>query len=309
MSFRRVGGLVVGDGDGLVAAVAAGRDQREAALLHQQMMQRRIRQHDAEIGRAVRHVRRRCRSRRFGLQTARWARPAIPAIRTSAGEISQYSRAISSDGIIRANGFSSRCLRWRRRATASALRASTRSWNPPMPLRATISPCAQSCDGIGDRAIELRPAHRTGVGLGVKAAVRGILVLLAAPRTEHEAAHGRVGPVIRDVDDDGVARAAVRAVGEGIFKAAILGIEQLVPAVGAGGQIGQNVDRLAGVVVAVPESRSASSPRRPATQIRARSLPKPSAAPARGSAQRGLVRRGLLRLRRPVRRRNSAPIR
>ena len=37
-------------------------------------------------------------------------------------------------------GFSSRCLRSRSRATATALRASHARWNPPSPLMATILP-------------------------------------------------------------------------------------------------------------------------------------------------------------------------
>ena len=109
---------------------------------------------------------------------------------------------------------------------------------------------SQRLDRIFDGAVELRPAHRARVGLRVKAAVRRILVFLAAPRAQHEITHRRVGPVIRNVDDDGVARPAIRAVGEGIFKAAIVGIEQFFAAVGAGGQVRQHVDRLAGVVVA-----------------------------------------------------------
>ncbi len=43
---------------------------------------------------------------------------------------------------ITANGFSSRALRSRSRATDSALRASHARWNPPRPLIATISPRA-----------------------------------------------------------------------------------------------------------------------------------------------------------------------
>ena len=43
-----------------------------------------------------------------------------------------------------ANGFSSRCLRSRSRATVLALRASHARWNPPRPLIATILPARSS---------------------------------------------------------------------------------------------------------------------------------------------------------------------
>ncbi len=54
--FQPSSRFFIGDGDRLVAAVAAGRDQRKRTFAHQQMMQRRIRQHDSEIWRAVRHI-------------------------------------------------------------------------------------------------------------------------------------------------------------------------------------------------------------------------------------------------------------
>src|SRR5580704_3375856 len=93
-------------------------------------------------------------------------------------------------------------------------------------------------------------AHRAGIGLRMKAAVRRVLVFLAAAGAEHKIPHACMGPVIGYVDHDGVARAAIGAVGEGIFEAAILWIEKLLPAVAAGGKVRQNVDGLARVVVA-----------------------------------------------------------
>src|ERR1039458_5555279 len=68
----------------------------------------------------------------------------------------------------------------------------------------------QSLNCIFDRAIELRSAYRTRVRLRVKAAVRRILILLTAPRTQHKVAHRGVGPVVRDIDHNCVARTADR---------------------------------------------------------------------------------------------------
>src|ERR1700686_3511195 len=105
-------------------------------------------------------------------------------------------------------------------------------------------------DRIFDGAVELRPAHQAGIGLRVEAAVRWVLVFLATHRTQCELLHRGVRPVVRDVDDNGVARSAIGAIGERVFKAAIAGIEQFLAAVGAGGQVGEKVDRFAGIALA-----------------------------------------------------------
>src|SRR6202043_257838 len=105
-------------------------------------------------------------------------------------------------------------------------------------------------DRIFDGAVELRPAHRAGIGLRVEAAVLWVLVFLATHRTQCELLHRGVRPVVRNVDNDRVAWAAIGAVGERVFKAAIAGSEQFLAAVEAGGKIGKNIDGLAGIVVA-----------------------------------------------------------
>src|SRR5579863_1574470 len=70
---------------------------------------------------------------------------------------------------------------------------------------------------VGDGAVELWATDWAGVGLSVEAAVGGIFVFFAAGRAEGESPHRRVGAVVGNVDDDGVARATIGAVGEGIF--------------------------------------------------------------------------------------------
>ena len=218
--FQADGGFFIGDRDRLVAAVAAGGDQREPALLHQQMMQRRVRQHDAEIGRAMRNVPGDVGAG-LGLQQHDGRGLRFEQLALRRARFRSSSRATSSDGIISANGFSSRCLRWRRRATASRIAGIGQKLESSNAFERDDFSLQQRLDRIFDRAVELRAADRAGIGLGVKAAVRRILVFFAAGGTQHELAHRRVGPVVRNVDDDGVTRAAVGAVGEGIFKAAV----------------------------------------------------------------------------------------
>jgi len=80
-------------------------------------------------------------------------------------------------------------------------------------------------------------ADRAGVGLGVEAPVEGVFVFFTAVRAERKTAHGRAGPVVGNGAGDGVTRAAVGAVGEGVPVAAIVGITHVRDAVGAGGHI------------------------------------------------------------------------
>ena len=109
---------------------------------------------------------------------------------------------------------------------------------------------ADRADGIGECGASGRehpaariderqpgPARRTGVRLRVEPAIQRVVVFALAGLAHHEALHRRAGPVVRQRLDDGEARAAVRAVGEGILEAAIRGIEDLAQAIVAGGDI------------------------------------------------------------------------
>jgi len=78
----------------------------------------------------------------------------------------------------------------------------------------------------------------TGVGLGVEAAVGGVVVFGLAGGAHWEDGHGGLGTVVGDAAGDGEAGAAVGAVEEGIAVAAVGGIEEFVEAVGAGGGVG-----------------------------------------------------------------------
>ena len=84
---------------------------------------------------------------------------------------------------------------------------------------------------------ENRPASRTRKRLGVEAAVGGVLVLAPAFRAEPEAGHARQRPVVGKRRNDGVARPALRAVGEGVSVASRGRVAQLGETVVAAEQV------------------------------------------------------------------------
>ena len=96
---------------------------------------------------------------------------------------------------------------------------------------------------------DVRAAIPAGVGLRMEAAVERIGVFVGATRAHGEILHGRCGTVVGQRPDDGETRAAVRAVDERITVAAVCGVEQLVQAVVAGGQIGGNQRGLLSIVI------------------------------------------------------------
>ena len=121
-----------------------------------------------------------------------------------------------------------------------------------MPLMARIWPASEEGDGFGDwirrgdcgcrrnRRGELRAADPTGVGLCVEAAVGGVVVLGLAVGAHFEARHRGLRAVVGDAAGDGVTRAAVGAVEEGIAVAAVGWSEQFAQAIGTGGGVGGN---------------------------------------------------------------------
>ena len=98
---------------------------------------------------------------------------------------------------------------------------------------------------VGGDERELRAAVPAGVGLGVEAAVGGIVVLGLAGGAHLEARHGGLRAVVGNAAGDGVARAAVGAVEKGIAIAAVRGREQFAEAVGTGGGVCGNSRRYA----------------------------------------------------------------
>ena len=81
-------------------------------------------------------------------------------------------------------------------------------------------------------------AGGTGDGLGMKTAIGGIGVFARAGGAQGERPHGGVGAIVGRGHRDGVARAAVGAVGEGISEAAGGGVADFGDAFRARGEIG-----------------------------------------------------------------------
>ena len=74
---------------------------------------------------------------------------------------------------------------------------------------------------------EPRSAVRAGDRLGMKSPVARVGIFGRAVRAQAEACHGRIGAVVRQALDQGVARAALGAIDEGIAVAAIVRIVQV----------------------------------------------------------------------------------
>ena len=83
-----------------------------------------------------------------------------------------------------------------------------------------------------------RSADGAGVGLGVEAAVRGVIVLVPALGAHLEAGHRGRGPVVRNRAGYGEAGPTVGAVGERVAVAAVRWVEDLPQALLAGGDVG-----------------------------------------------------------------------
>jgi len=80
-----------------------------------------------------------------------------------------------------------------------------------------------------------------GVGLGMKAPVRRVLILLPTRRAKRERRHRGIRPVVRHLANNGKTRAAVGAVNKRITVAAVIRVKQLLTARLAGGGIRHDV--------------------------------------------------------------------
>ncbi len=101
---------------------------------------------------------------------------------------------------------------------------------------------------------QARPAPGAGVRLRVESAVRRVVVLGLAGGAHGEPDHRRCRPVVRHADDDGVAGPAVRAVGERIAMAAVRGIVHLGQAVDARCAVDAHRDIRRRAALAAPRS-------------------------------------------------------
>ena len=122
----RVERVFGGDGHRLLGKVAAGANDRPPDGRHQQVMQRRVGQHQAQVGIAGGNAGEgrgeRGESRGMAVPSQQDDRRLMGAERVGFSCVSwQYCRTSFNAGNIRANGRSGRRLRFRNRVTASTL--------------------------------------------------------------------------------------------------------------------------------------------------------------------------------------------
>jgi hypothetical protein len=144
------------------------------------MMQRRIRQHDAEIGRAVRHVPGNVGSGPGAKKNNRRGR-RLEQLHFGRRDLAVFSRHSK-----RRHHQRERLLfpmlalaQARYRIPVASIHQKLESSNP---FQGDDFALQQRFDRIFDSAIEFRPAHRAGIRLRVKAAVGGILIFFPARR-------------------------------------------------------------------------------------------------------------------------------
>ena len=244
-------GLLVVLRDGLLGEVPTGHHQRTGHIAQEDMVQRRVGQHQTQRTHTGGHIgatppSETRRQRTIGAEGRR-------SSAVSASVSAHNAPAASRLPTMTAKALSGRPFRLRRSATAAALVASQANWYPPRPLIATICPAmsrsaAPLQRSIPDRKLRpiaigerhLRPADRAGIGLGVESAVTWIIVLGLTLRAHVKARHRRGGAIVGYARDDGKARATVGAVCERIPIAPVFGIEQLAQAIGTGCDVGRD---------------------------------------------------------------------
>ena len=171
----------------------------------------------------------------------------------SIADTSASAVAAARSATIMANGLRGRRLRARSAATAAALRASARSWNPPRPFSATIRPARSAAAASASaRSSPARTApsasHSASCGpqagqqidFGMEPARARIGVFRRAGGAQGEAGERGAGAVVGQRRDHAVARAAVHAGDERIEKAAVGAVVQLVQAGSTGGEVGHH---------------------------------------------------------------------
>ena len=259
-------------GNGLLAHVAAGHHQGPAHLAQQHVVERCVRQHRPQVLEAGGH-RRRYRGARpppheHDGALRRGEQPLLLRGHQAVPPHLVHGGHHYGQGFIRAP------LPLPQAPHRLVALGIARQVKAPQPLQGEHLALAQRSGGGRDDIIAADrgplPVHelkagatgRAGVGLGVKAAVKRVVVLPLAVGAHHEAAHGGVGAVVGDILDDGESRAAVGAVGEGVAVAAVAWREQLREAGIAGGDVGryQLVPALLGE--AVPDLEAGIAPGR-----------------------------------------------
>ena len=243
-------GVVIGAGDGLIPAVAAGHHQRAVQVPQQQVVQGRVGQHDAhrvqargdggaEVG--VGTEEEQDDGRGGGSQGLGLSR-GDAAVATHGRQIGHHH----------GQGFVRTLFALPQTHDRVVVRGVAGEMEAAQALDGQDVTFQQQVFGPAQRVLPLRdpisghlqpdvgPAVGAGVGLGVEATVERVFVFGPAGVAHDKGGHGGGGPVVGQGLDDAEAGAAVGAVDEGIAIAAVRGIKQLAQAVGAGGHVGRD---------------------------------------------------------------------
>ena len=169
-------------------------------------------------------------------------------------------------------------MRRRSSATALSFAASQASRKPPRPFDRYDVACAQQRPRLANNGqrvavregaigqwraawdqLQRRPADGASIGLRMEAAVSWVCVLRCAGSAHGKARHGGGGAIVGDVLNDGVARAAVGAVGERVAVAPVVGVAEVAPAGVAGACVGRNQREGAGLLVALKNGKACAA--------------------------------------------------
>ena len=248
-SAETLQGVVDLDGHRFLGEIAARANQRPRDGFHQQVVQRRVGQHHAEIRIARGNIRGNdcTHSRASGRRDRPQPATHSPQQENGRGGRQQLAglvfrnQAASPHGVEawetsgqkagRGGVFSAANDRRRRHRSrprgVESRRVPARPRPGPRP-RASAAAC-NACVVLGlDPAVriqetQLRPAMRASNRLGVKAAIGRVVILGLAGGAEGELGHGGPRPIVGQLADDRPPRAAIRAIRERIAIAPLVG--------------------------------------------------------------------------------------
>ena len=222
--------------DRLVGDVARGHHERHAEVGEQQVVQRRVGEHQPELARARGDGR---RDRRAVPPRREHDRPLARAQQPQrlVAQLDEARRGRDVPDHQRERLLLAVLARAQRRHRP-LVRGHAGEVEAAEALEREHAALAQAALRRLQRGPQPRAAVRAGDRLRVEAPVAGVGVLGAAGGAHAEAGHRRVRPVVGDAAHDREARAAVGAVQERVAEAPVGRVEQLAQAVLAGGDVG-----------------------------------------------------------------------
>ena len=244
---QSVARVVVADALRLIDDVAAGEHHRRIELGHQQVVQRRVRQHEAQrvLPRRDRRCRPGCavagqqhdRCRRASQQPTFERRHA--AIALNHRQVARHHRqGLGRPPLALAQP---RHCRLTARIAGQVVAAEAFDGDDvpgPQPGHGLMQRVDRVDLALGRLGAQRWAAGWAGIRLGVEAPVLGVTVFAFAFGTHHEGGHAGARTVVGQCADDGKTRPAVGAVGKRVVPAPVARIAQFGQAGSAGGGVG-----------------------------------------------------------------------